>query len=214
VVQTASTPAAFRAAIDAYELDAPPVAVPAQSLLLIGEAHGASSRMPAVLDRIAHALGATAFAFEWSHEELDPLLTALTATGVFDLDALWALPPDSEVFSGDGRFTAGHVALLERLWRTGRLAQVIAVDRLDPDPRVSWRERDRDMAARLLEQWDVSQRLLAVVGAAHAVRSPGTMAQLLGVDGAMFDYGSPLGLPAAALTFSVPASSAAVVPGR
>ena len=214
MVQIASTPAAFRAAIDAYAFDAVPVAVPARPLLLIGEAHGAGSRMPAVLDRIADALGATAFAFEWSHEELDPLLTAFTASGVFDLEALWALPPGAEVFGGDGRFTAGHVALLERRWRADRLAQVIAVDRLDHEPPVPWHDRDRDLAGRLVQQWDASQRLVAVVGAAHAVRTPHTMAGLLGVDSAMFDYGTDPELPAAALTFPVPAGAPPVVPGR
>jgi len=214
LVQIAPTPAAFRAAVDAYPFDAPPLALPARTLLLIGEAHGLGSAMPAVLARVAEALGATALAFEWSHEELDPLLEALLAEGVFDLEALWQLPAGAEVFAGDGRFTAGHVALLERLWQLRGLKQVIAFDRPDPDPPVPWHDRDRDLAGRLVEQWDSSQRLVAVVGAAHAVRSPGTMAGLLDVDGAMFDYGGVVELPPAALTIRVPAGPAPVVPGR
>jgi hypothetical protein len=170
--------------------------------------------MPDVLGRVVEAVGATALGFEWSHEELDPLLAPFLERGVFDVQALWELPPDAEVLGGDGRFTAGHVALLERLWRERRLAQVIAFDRLDPDPPRPWHDRDRDLAGRLVEQWDPAQRLVAVVGAAHAVRSPGTMAAHLDVEGAMLDYGDHVTMPPAALTFPVPAGPPPVVPGR
>jgi hypothetical protein len=214
LVRIAPTPAAFRAAVDAYSFDAPPLAVGSRPLLLVGEAHGVGSRVPALLARLARELEATAFAFEWSHEELDPLLDAFLERGAFDLEALWRLPPDAEVFAGDGRFTAGHIALLERQWRAGRLGQVIAVDRLDPEPPAPWHERERDLAGRLLGQWDRSRPLLAVVGAAHAVRAPGTMADLLAVEGAMFDYGREVEMPPAVLTFPVPPGPPPVVPGR
>jgi hypothetical protein len=215
LVQIAPTPQAFRAAIDAYAFeDTQPPAVSGCPLLLVGEAHGAGSRMPAVLERVAAGLGATAFAFEWSHDELGPLLDHVVARGRFDVEALWSLPPAAEAFNGDGRLTAGHVALLERLWRDGRLSQLIACDRLDPDPPAPWHDRDREMAGRIVELWDPSLRLVAVLGAAHAVRAPGTVAALLDVDGAMFDYGAGVSMPAATTTFAVPPGPPPVVPGR
>jgi hypothetical protein len=215
LVQIAPTPHAFRAAIDAYAFDAAqPPAVPDRPLLLVGEAHGVGSRMPAVLERVAARLGATAFAFEWSHDEIGPVLDDFLACGRVDVEGLWSLPPTAEAFNGDGRLTAGHVALLERLWREGRLAQLIACDRLDPDPPAPWHDRDRDLAGRIVERWDPSLRLVVVLGAAHAVRAPGTVAALLDVDGAMFDYGPAVPMPAAATVFTVPPGPPPVVPGR
>src|SRR4051812_3327275 len=88
--------------------------------------------------------------------------------GRFDLQRLWRLPDGAETFSGDGRFTAGHVALLERLHREDALYGVLPFDRLDPDPVTEAAERDEEMARRLLAGWDRALPLLAVVGAAHA----------------------------------------------
>ena len=214
MVRPAPTPAEFRAAVDAYRFAAPPLELPRTELLLIGEAHGVSSRMPAVLERVTARLGPFALAFEWSHEELDPLLERFMTSGTFDLDELWRLPPGAEAFARDGRFTAGHVALLERLWRERRLAQVIAVDRLDPTPPAPQQSRDRDLAARLLEQWQRVRPIVCVVGAAHALDAPGTMADALDVDAAMFDYGAAVEMPPAAVRIPVPPGPPPVVPGR
>lgn len=74
-----------------------------------------------------------------------------------------ALPDGAEAFCGDGRFTAGHVALLERLVAEGRLAQVILFDRLASlQP-----ERSTEMAVRLAADWNRDHQLIAVVGGAH-----------------------------------------------
>ncbi len=74
---------------------------------------------------------------------------------------------------------------------------MIAVDRLDPEPPAPWHERDRDLAGRLVEQWDRVPAASSRSSAPHTPSAaPGTLADLLDVDGAMFDYGSEIELPA------------------
>src|SRR5688500_13375913 len=116
-------------------------------MLVDGEPHG-FAQSPSVLYALARELGTRALAFEWSHDELDGLVQDP------DFDHLWGLPSTAEFFAGDGRFTAGHFALLARLRDEGRLDQLILYDRLDPVPDPDdWRIRDRQMAERLLAQW-------------------------------------------------------------
>ena len=157
------TPAEFRAAVDAYPFAA---AVPphAEGSVLVGHAHGLRVAWePALLYALACESGASALAFEWSDDEVGPLVDTLVESGRLDVNELWGLPEGAEAFCGDGRFTAGHVALLERLRAERRLAQVILFDRVD------WAEPDRSakMAARLARDWNREHRLVAVVGAAH-----------------------------------------------
>jgi hypothetical protein len=211
LVQHAPTPAAFRAAVEAYRFDQALPLLPASAVLLLGNAHGAhASREPAVLYGVAHALGARALALEWSHDELGELVERFLADGRFDLDALWDLPQDAECFSADGRFTAGHVALLERLHREDALDQLIPFDQLDgpapPPPEL----RDARMGARILDGWDASLPLLVVVGAAHVP----ALAAALRTEPAMLDYGPAVPMPDAALTLSVPSGPPAVVPAH
>jgi hypothetical protein len=211
LVQFAPTPAAFRAAVEAYAFGEAPVDVTRRDLLLVGDAHGVhASREPAVLYEIARSLGARALAFEWSHDELGGIVAEFMGTGTFDLEAVWALPSGAEAFAADGRFTAGHVALLERLHREGTLEQVIPFDRLDPDPPAPQNVRQREMAERLLAEWDRALPLLAVVGAGHLA----PMAALIGAETATLDYGPHVELPRAPVTFAVPEGPPAVVPAR
>jgi hypothetical protein len=211
LVQIAPTPAAFRSAVEAYPFGEARVDVTRRDLLLVGDAHGVhASREPAVLYEIARGLGARALAFEWSHDELGNVVEEFLATGTFDLEAVWALPPGAESFGGDGRFTAGHVALLERLHREGTLEQVIPFDRLDPDPPAPQDVRRREMAERLLAEWDRALPLLAVVGAGHLA----PMAALIGAETATLDYGADVERPRATVAFAVPEGPPAVVPGR
>ena len=140
-------------------------------LLMLGEPHGVHET-PSVLYSLAVAFGTRAVAFEWSHEEMDEPVRAFLRDGAFDFEELWALSGSAEFFCGDGRITAGHFALRERLYREGRLDQVIVFDRLDPEsalndkPQVEVRERE--MADRLLAQWDRRLPLLALTGGFHA----------------------------------------------
>jgi hypothetical protein len=64
-------------------------------------------------------------------------------------DAFWRLPPSAEVFSGDGRFTAGHVCLLEHLG--GQLERLILLDRAGSEGQ----DRETGMVRRLLA-WSMS----------------------------------------------------------
>ena len=132
-------------------------------------------------------------AFEWSHEEVDEVLHEFVRTGSFDYERLWSLPSSAEFFCGDGRITSGHFALLERLRQEGRLEQAIAFDRLDPDPVPEWPVRDREMAERLLAEWDERVRLMVVAGAFHARLEEGTLASHLarerpGLQPVLLDY--------------------------
>jgi hypothetical protein len=170
-VAVISSPEAFAAAVDAYRfveiaLDTSSIREP--GLLFVGESHGMREN-PDTLYSLAVELGTRAVAFEWSHEEMQAPLDAFLETGSFDFEELWSLPPSAEFFCGDGRITTGHFALLDRLRRENRLDQVIACDRLDPVPVPDdWQVRDREMAERLLAEWDPRSGMLVLVGGDHA----------------------------------------------
>jgi hypothetical protein len=234
------TAAEFADAVRAYRFeqhpfDAAALSLAAQSiadagLLVVGEPHGVCET-PSVLYRLACELGTRAIAFEWSHEEVDEPLQAFVRGHPFDFEALWSLPRTAEFFCGDGRITAGHFALLERLRQEGRLEEAIAFDRLDPDPPLEWQARDRDLAERLLAEWR-GQPLLVLTGAFHArLDADGTMAAHLassrrGVASAMldFDRGSCWSrgtahdvsgsMPEAPIRLRIPEATPAIVPSR
>lgn len=141
---------------------------------MLGERHGVAET-PAAVGALARVLGAKALAFEWSFDELDGIVADALSSGRFDLDRLWELAADGDVFAGDGRFTAGHVRLVEQLVAAGELEQVILVDRLESgEP-----GRERELAARLLEGLRAGLRTIAVVGHDHAIRgAPGSAAPM------------------------------------
>src|SRR5215211_4497547 len=143
----ASSPSEFAAAVaeqpfadSTFESDALARAassVADAGVLVVGEPHGVRET-PSVLYSLAVALGTRAVAFEWSHEEMEAPVQAFLRCGSFDFEELWSLPRSAEFFCGDGRITAGHFALLQRLRHEGRLDQVIVFDRLDPEPVDDW----------------------------------------------------------------------------
>lgn len=201
-------------------------------MLVVGEPHGVRET-PSVLYSLATTLDTRAVGFEWSHEELDAALQEFLRTGALDLTRLWQLPSSSEFFCGDGRITAGHFALLRRLRHEGRLDQVIAFDRLDPQPApADWQVRDREMAERLLAQRDEAAPLLVLTGAFHARLDAAegmTMAAQLaravpGLSPAMLDYAEgrcrasgrlrdvSAPMPAAPIRFRVARARPAVLP--
>jgi hypothetical protein len=218
------TAAEFADAVRAYRFeqhsfDAAALSLPAQSIadagmLVVGEPHGVRET-PSVLYGLACKLGAQAIAFEWSHEEVDEPLQAFVQGDAFDFEALWSLPATAEFFCGDGRITAGHFALLERLRQEGRLEQAIAFDRLDPDPLPDWQVRDREMAERLLAEWRGAP-MLVLTGGFHAQLQGETMAARLaharpGLSSAILDFGHAE-LPEAPIVLRLPPGSRAVVP--
>jgi hypothetical protein len=231
VVTTASE---FRTAVRVYRfdsfsldtdaIDAARATVDEAGLIVVGEPHG-MYETPAVVYSLAVSLGTRALAFEWSHEEMDEPVQDLVRSGSFDFERLWRLPPSAEFFCGDGRITTGHFALLQRLRAEGRLEQVIAFDRLDPVPHPEdWRIRDREMAERLLAEWQPSAPLMVVTGAFHAAmrvhlkREGETMTALLarersGLVPAMLQYDNSAPMPQAPITFRLPDGIPACVPG-
>jgi hypothetical protein len=215
---------AFAAAVRAYELervelDPAPLELARATLdearlLLVGEGHG-RRETPSVLWTLAHELDARGLALEWSHDELGEFVRDL------DLERLWSLPPTAEAFCGDGRFTAGHVALLRRLREERRLEQLILFDRLDPEPNPDWRPRDGDMAQRLLDEWNGRTRLIAVAGAFHArldVEAGETMAmhlsERLPLRPAMLQHDGSPPMPPAPIVFRLPPATPAELPRR
>jgi len=133
----------------------------ATGLVLAGEVHGIE-QTPRAVHALARRLGIDALAFEWSWDQFDHVVQPVLVTGRIDRDALWSLPADAEAFSGDGRFTAGHVRVLEELTPLERL---VLVDELESE---SARAREEHMAARLLDGRRRSGRMLAVTGSWHA----------------------------------------------
>jgi hypothetical protein len=166
--------AAFERAVAEYELvglalpeDAIAVAgasLQRTGLFLLGEAHGVA-QTPSAIFGLALRLGARSLAFEWAYDELDDVVQPVLRTGRIDSDALWSLPPTAEVFSGDGRFTVGHVRLLERL--SELLDRIVLLDRAG----AHGTERERAMATRLLAERERTSPMVAILGASHVVRT-------------------------------------------
>jgi hypothetical protein len=198
--------AAFEAAVDAYDLETAGVdTAPARDaleasggLLVLGESHGVE-QTPAVVYVLLRELGIRRLALEWAEEEL-------RAVAEGDLDALWALPPEAEAFSGDGRLTAGHLALL----RSARLDEVVLLDRVGSEGE----SRSLAMLERLLA---APRPLLAVVGAGHVTRElPGVRPVLLAWDGGrVWFHGEndlSTDLPELPIELPLPPARAATVP--
>ncbi|HWN21668.1 MAG TPA: hypothetical protein VNP93_06820 [Gaiellaceae bacterium] len=137
---------------------------------MLGESHGIAETATAILS-LVRALGIRSLALEWSFDEVGGLVRNAVETGRFDLDELWAIPAGGDLFSGDGRFTAGHVRVLEHLVLTGTLADIVPIDRLDRDPPLDG-DRELDMAECLLAALRPELPMLAVVGFFHAAREP------------------------------------------
>ncbi|MBA2360638.1 MAG: hypothetical protein H0V79_06875 [Actinobacteria bacterium] len=182
-------------AFDEDDLASARVSLAQANLLLVGEPHGVYET-PGVLYSLSLDLDIRAVAFEWSWEEMDGVLQDFVGGGPLDFEQLWSLPPSAEFFCGDGRITPGHFALLQRLRDEDRLGQVITFDRLDPEQPVEAVVRERDMARRLLAEWDERLPLLVLTGAFHArldAEAGETMATNLarerpGLQAGMLDY--------------------------
>jgi len=128
-------------------------------LLLLGEVHGVQEN-PLLIGALIGALGITSLALEW-HEELAPVVDTFVATGSLkDHELLW---------TGDGRLTAGHLALLADRAGTGQLRLILFDGTIGAD--WSWTKRDHAMATRLLAHSEPDARTLVVAGNAHTATS-------------------------------------------
>ena len=123
--------------------------------LLLGEVHGVREN-PLLIRALLQALGLTGLALEW-HAELAPVVRAFLAGGpLADHPALW---------SGDGRITAGHLAVLRQHAATGPL-ELTLMDGIT-GAHWSWSQRDEAMAGRALSAAAVGHGTLVVAGNAH-----------------------------------------------
>jgi hypothetical protein len=87
--------------------------------LLLGEVHGVWEN-PLIIAALLRSFGLASLALEWP-AELAPVISAFLAGE--------ALADDPQLWSGDGRITAGHLAVLRERAAAGPLGPVLAARR-------------------------------------------------------------------------------------
>jgi hypothetical protein len=162
---SAASLAELRRAVDAFPVAGLPLTVePAaraaaqrslagSGLLLLGEIHGVAEN-PLLIQALLAEFGLSGLALEWP-AELTPVISAFLAGG--PLEDHWLLWP------GDGRITAGHLAVLRDRAAAGPL-RLTLFDVTVPAG-ASWSERDAAMAAEVLA--GAGPGTLVVAGNAH-----------------------------------------------
>jgi hypothetical protein len=149
------------------ELEAEPSAVSAaqrslddSGLLLLGEVHGVGEN-PLLIRALMQEFGLTSLALEWP-DDLAPAVAAfLAGETLADHPMLWP---------GDGRITAGHLAVLTERAAAGPFELTLFDGTIDAG--WSWSQRDEAMATRILAGGVAGIRTLAVAGNAHTPVSP------------------------------------------
>jgi hypothetical protein len=142
------------------ELKAEPSAVTAaqrsldeSGLLLLGEVHGVREN-PLLIRALMQVFGLTSLALEWP-DDLAPAVAAFLATGT--------LADHPQLWPGDGRITAGHLAVLAERAAAGPFELTLFDGAIDAGWSLS--QRDEAMAARILANGRIGT--LAVAGNAH-----------------------------------------------
>jgi hypothetical protein len=136
-------------------------------LLLLGEVHGVAEN-PLLIRALMQAFGLTSVALEWP-EELTPVIGSLAAGGALaDHPLLWL---------GDGRITAGHLAVLRERATAGPLALCLFDGTLGAG--WNWSRRDEAMAGQILAAAGHA-RTLVVAGNAHTPTAPTNLGIPLG----------------------------------
>ena len=137
-------------------------------LLLLGEMHGVREN-PLLIRALMQAFGLTSLALEWP-DDLAPLIQAfLAGEPLADHPWLWG---------GDGRITAGHLAVLAERAAAGPLELTLFDGVIGAG--WSWSQRDEAMARRLLAASPSGTRTLAVAGNAHTPTHPTDLGVPLG----------------------------------
>ena len=129
-------------------------------LLLLGEVHGVREN-PLLIRALMQAFGLTSLALEWP-EDLAPMIRAFL-TGQ-TLASHWF------VWGGDGRITAGHLAVLAERAAAGPLELILFDGAIGAD--WSWSQRDEAMARRILAASGPGARTLVAAGNAHTPTNP------------------------------------------
>ena len=123
--------------------------------LLVGEVHGVRGN-PLVIRSLMQAFGLTGLALEW-HEDLAPAPGAFLAGGpLADHPLLW---------SGDGRITAGHLAVLRERAAAGPLGLTLFDGTIGAG--WNWSQHDEAMSRRILAPPAADTGTLVVAGNAH-----------------------------------------------
>jgi hypothetical protein len=129
-------------------------------LLLLGEIHGVREN-PLLIRALMQAFELTSLALEWP-EDLTPMIRAFLASGT--------LAGHPWLWGGDGRITAGHLAVLADRIAAGPLDLILFDGVIGAD--WSWSQRDEAMARRILATSPPSARTLVVAGNAHTPVHP------------------------------------------
>jgi hypothetical protein len=123
--------------------------------LLVGEVHGVREN-PLVVRALMQAFGLDGLALEWP-EELAPMAGAFLRGGALaDHPLLWF---------GDGRITAGHLAVLRERAAAGPLSLILFDGTIGAG--WSWSQRDEAMTRRILAAPAAGTGTLVVAGNAH-----------------------------------------------
>jgi hypothetical protein len=137
-------------------------------LLLLGEMHGVREN-PLLIRALMQEFDLNSLALEW-FDGLGSALVDFLAQGVLtDHDQIWW---------GDGRITAGHLAMLSKRAVAGSLNLILFNGIAGAD--LSWSDRDEAMARRILAASSPGSRTLAVAGNAHTPTSPTELGVPLG----------------------------------
>jgi hypothetical protein len=156
-----------RLAIDPAALAAARQSLDQSGLLLLGEVHGVHQN-PLLARALMAALDVTGLALEW------PTGLAAAVSGFF-ADGQVADHP--ELWSGDGRITVGHFALLRERFLAERLQ---ALTLFDGVREVDWSRRESAMAERILNAQGRAARTLVIAGNAHTALTPTMLGVPLG----------------------------------
>jgi hypothetical protein len=146
-------------------------------LVLLGEAHGVA-QMPVLVDELITWFGLGGVALEWD-EDFGPWLDRWITDGVIADPEEFGM---AELFwGGDGRITAGHLAVLRR-WAASDLLITLMDGTSIPAPiegespgeygRRFWTARDAAMADRVLAALDPVGGRLVVAGGLHTRLEP------------------------------------------
>ena len=116
---------------------------------------------PLLIRALMQAFRLTGLALEWD-ECLAPIIEAFLARGML-ADHRW-------LWFGDGRITAGHLAVLAERAAAGPLQLILFDGVIGAD--WIWSQQDEAMAERLLAACPPATRTLAVAGGYHTPASP------------------------------------------
>jgi erythromycin esterase-like protein len=129
-------------------------------LLLLGETHGVREN-PLLIRALMQAFGLTSLALEWPEDLAAAIRAFLVGQTLADHWFVWG---------GDGRVTAGHLAVLAERAAAGPLELILFDGAIGAD--WSWSQRDEAMARRILAASAPGARTLVVAGNAHTPASP------------------------------------------